>query len=150
MSEEDQVHRGSCLCGNVQYETTGPLRNVIACHCTQCRKTTGHFLAGTSVNKSNLRMVKESTLCWYQSSPGHQRGFCGNCGSSLFWQAENQDGISILAGTLDGPTGIQLKMHIFTNDKGDYYKLSDDLPQYSEDILDAIWTSKTNAKTNKE
>ena len=29
---------GSCLCGAVTYEVHGPLRNVVARHCKQCRK----------------------------------------------------------------------------------------------------------------
>jgi hypothetical protein len=41
------VHSGSCLCKAVSYEVTGPLRNAIGCHCTQCRKMTGHYLAAT-------------------------------------------------------------------------------------------------------
>ena len=133
MSEKNQIHYGSCLCGNVQYQTRGPLKEVVACHCTQCRKFTGHFFASTDVKKTDLSMVKDETLRWYQSSPGYQRGFCGNCGSSLFWQAEDHERIAILAGTFDGPTGVQMKMHIYTANKGDYYELDDDLPKYPGD-----------------
>jgi len=43
------TYTGGCLCGGVRYRATGPLRHVIACHCGQCRKTSGHFAAMTSV-----------------------------------------------------------------------------------------------------
>ncbi|MFM7784547.1 MAG: GFA family protein, partial [Gammaproteobacteria bacterium] len=45
----DDTHSGACLCGVVRYTVQGPLRPVVVCHCTQCRRQTGHYLAATSV-----------------------------------------------------------------------------------------------------
>ncbi len=50
-TEENRMtapYRGSCLCGETKFEVHGPLRNSVACHCTQCRKQTGHYLSATS------------------------------------------------------------------------------------------------------
>jgi hypothetical protein len=116
------AHRGSCLCGLVAYEVDGPLRNVIGCHCTQCRKTTGHFLAATAAKLTDFRLVREEGLAWYRSSDTARRAFCRNCGSTLFWQADGRDYIAIAAGSLDGDTGLRLEGHIFCADKGDYYE----------------------------
>jgi len=116
---------GSCLCGNVAYEVTGPLRNVIGCHCSQCRKTTGHFLAATAASLSDFRLTREEGLVWYRSSDSASRGFCGRCGSTLFWRGDGRDYIAIAAGSLDGPTGLKLEGHIFCADKGDYYDILD-------------------------
>lgn len=127
------IRQGSCLCGQVQYQTDGTLGDVCACHCTQCRKTTGHFFATTDVQKENFKLIKESGLRWYQSSEGIKRGFCQYCGSSLFWENEESKHISILAGTLDGRTGLKMKHHIFTEFKGDYYELNDDVPIFHGD-----------------
>ncbi len=121
----DGTHKGSCLCGGVRYEVSGPLRNVIACHCTQCRKQTGHFMAATAARLEHFRVTKSDELKWYASSAMAERGFCGACGSTLFWQGKGRDYVAIAAGTLDGDTNLRLEGHIFCADKGDYYQISD-------------------------
>lgn len=111
---------GGCLCGAVTYASEGPWRPVIACHCSQCRKTTGHYVSATSVPRESLEVMGEPK--WFTSSDDALRGFCGTCGSQLFWDGAGAN-ISIMAGTLDGPTGLQTKGHIFCADKGDYYEI---------------------------
>lgn len=117
---------GGCLCGAVRFEAQGPLRPVIACHCAQCRKSSGHHVAATSVARDALHVQGEVT--WYQSSERARRGFCGICGSNLFWDGPGPN-MSIFAGTLEAPTGLQLVGHIYCKDKGDYYEINDGLPQ---------------------
>jgi hypothetical protein len=114
---------GSCLCGAVKYEVSGALRPVIACHCTQCRKQTGSFMHATAVPDANLRITERRGLKWYRSSPSAQRGFCGDCGSVLFWKGDGRDYTAIAAGSLDGPTGLVLEGHIYCEDAGDYYEI---------------------------
>jgi hypothetical protein len=125
------VARGGCLCGGVRYQTQGPLRNVIACHCSQCRKTSGHFVAASQVPSANLQLIESTTLRWYRSSPGAERGFCERCGGNLFWReiAPDTGVTSIMAGTLDTPTGLRIIQHIYTADKSDYYEIDDGAPQ---------------------
>lgn len=120
------THTGSCLCGAVNYKTTGPLRPVIACHCTQCRKSSGHHVAATSVARDALHISGDVT--WYASSPRARRGFCGTCGSPLFWDGPGAN-MSIFAGTFDGDPGVRLVAHIFCDDKGSYYELPAGVPQ---------------------
>lgn len=122
--------RGSCLCGAVVFETDALLRPVIACHCTQCRKTSGHFWAATSVPRKALRLVQDEGLAWFQSSAMARRGFCKCCGASLFWDPEGGTDISIGAGCIDGATGVHVACHWYVDDKGDYYELNDGVPQY--------------------
>lgn len=117
---------GSCLCGAVRYRVTGQLRPVIACHCTQCRKTSGHHVAATSAPRDTVEIT--GAVWWYASSDSAQRGFCPICGSNLFWDGPGTH-LSIFAGTLDKPTGLRLSAHIFCADKGDYYEIADGLPQ---------------------
>lgn len=127
------MHTGSCLCGAVTYSLTGPLRNSVACHCLQCRKTSGHYVSATQVGPKQLTITKDDGLRWYQSSPEAQRGFCATCGSSLFWRHEaDNSATSVMSGTLDGTTGITTEKHIFVADKGDYYTLADDVPQHDQ------------------
>lgn len=115
---------GSCLCGAVKYEVHGPLRDVIACHCTQCRKQTGNYMSSTAAQDTELRIVEDRGLKWYRSSDRAKRGFCGECGSVLFWKADGRDYTSIAAGSVDGPTGVKLAGHIFCDNAGDYYEIA--------------------------
>lgn len=114
---------GGCLCGGVRYTLEGPLPDVVACHCTQCRKTTGHFLASTTVDMDHFTLDTDETLSWFNSSEMARRGFCSRCGSNLFWDPLKEDRISISAGTIDGKTGLKIESHIFTDTAGDYYEL---------------------------
>jgi hypothetical protein len=123
------THTGGCLCGAVRYEVAGPLRPVVLCHCTQCRRSTGHFMAATAARHRDFRLREAPELRWFVSSDSARRGFCGRCGSTLFWQGEGRDYVSIAAGTLDGATGLQSACHIHVADKGDYYSIADGVPQ---------------------
>ena len=122
---------GRCLCGAGRYEVDGPLRDVELCHCRACRRWHGHVCAMTAAPAEGLRFVSDAGLRWIDSpeSAAHaRRGFCGECGSSLFWDAPDRDTISIAAGTLDEPTGLRTTFQIYTAYAGDYYELDPDLP----------------------
>lgn len=117
------VRTGGCLCGAVRYRVTGPLRDVLLCHCEQCRRTSGHYVAATRCRRTDLVLDDATGLRWYESSPGIARGFCSTCGSSLFWQRGDADLTSIMAGTLDAPTGLRISGQIHTAAAGDYYRI---------------------------
>lgn len=127
---------GSCNCGGVRYRVDGPLRPVIACHCTPCRKQSGHYVAASGCADEHLTLEADATLKWYAASDTARRGFCGSCGSALFWKRNGSDRTSIMAGTLDEDGGIKLERHIFCADKGDYYELNDGLPVFAQSDLE--------------
>lgn len=129
MSEE---RSGGCLCGRVSYRTRGALRGVVYCHCSQCRRQTGHYLAATDVDDSRIEISGETEIGWYAASDFAKRGFCRNCGSLLFWKRNGSERISVTAGSFHEPTGLESQCHIFVADKGDYYALDDDLPKYDK------------------
>lgn len=145
-SEQGGTHFGRCLCGAVRYEVRGPLRGVVACHCSNCRRWHGHHGAYTSASIHHVRIVERRSLRWYDSTtdatPNVRRGFCGTCGSSLFWHPHDQDTISIAAGTLDAPTGLATVGHIWTSCGGDYYELCDGLPRFVRG-----WAATTESAT---
>ncbi|MBX3570474.1 MAG: GFA family protein [Rhizobiaceae bacterium] len=122
-------HTGSCSCGAVRFTISAPLRGVIYCHCLQCRKQTGHFLAATSAPEASLAIEGAEAITWYRASDAARRGFCRICGSGLFWRPEEGGQISILAGAFDTPTGLVAAEHIFVEEKSDYYAIDDGLPQ---------------------
>lgn len=115
---------GGCLCGGVTYELKGALRPVVACHCAQCRKTSGHYVAATQVAAKDVD-ISGGTLTWYRSSDTAERGFCKVCGSNLFWRRFGSEHISIWAGTIDGPTGLRMESQLHAESAGDYYDLPD-------------------------
>lgn len=123
MSDQSKVFSGGCLCGAVRYEVDSPLRDVIGCHCNQCRRTSGHHVAATRAPLSGFRLIEQDGLKWFESSEAAKRGFCETCGSNLFWQCYDRDSISIFAGTLDQPTGLRMTTQMCTDTKGDYYDL---------------------------
>ena len=123
-----QVITGGCQCGGVRYEVRGKLRDVIACHCTQCRRTSGHFVAATACRRRTFTLVKDDTLKWYVAVPGFRRGFCNQCGSSLLFEEESGDRVSIAAGSLDEPQGLKIAAHIFASEAGDYYDIDTSVP----------------------
>ncbi len=125
-------HSGSCLCGAVRFRTTGALRGVIYCHCSQCRKQSGHHYASTNVADACLTVDGGDNVAWYQSSGDAKRGFCRTCGSVLFWKHRELDYTSINAGAFETPSGLNGAMHIFVADKGDYYSIDDGLPQFAQ------------------
>ncbi len=126
---------GRCLCGAVCYAVDGPLRDVSYCHCSQCRRTSGHFLAASACDAGHLRLLEDRGLRWYRSSPLAERGFCKHCGASLFWRPAHGRHISIMAGTLDVPTNLQAVEHIHVDSASDYYVIDDGLPRYAHDLL---------------
>ena len=121
---------GRCLCGAVQFSATGAFEHAEACHCTQCARWTGSYLASTVVKRSDLSISNSDTLKWFNSSETGRRGFCTTCGSSLFWKRVGGDDIDILVGSLDQPTGLKIREHIYVADKNDYYEIADDALQY--------------------
>jgi hypothetical protein len=128
-----KIARGRCLCGAVQFEVHGPLRPIIYCHCTMCRRSSGHYVAATACAPRDLELKCSEGLRWYQSSAAARRGFCMHCGSQLFWEPRQGAHVSIMAGALDGRTGLTASEHIFVADAADYYRILDGLPHKPAD-----------------
>lgn len=118
-------HSGSCLCGAVTFTVDGQLAAPDGCHCTACRKTSGHFFASTDIPRSSLKVMGSNKITWFKSSSRVRRGFCSACGSPLFWDPDERDWIGIAMGAFDGPTDTHLHVHVHTAEKGDYYRIED-------------------------
>ena len=125
-----QLRHGSCLCGRVRFSVAGPLKPPDACHCRQCRKSSGHYFVSTDAPRSAVHIEGVEHVSWFQSSDKARRGFCAHCGASMFWDPLHRDWIGLAMGAFDTPTDTQIEMHIFVAEKGDYYEISDGLPQH--------------------
>ncbi|MBI3439532.1 MAG: GFA family protein [Proteobacteria bacterium] len=124
------MHTGSCLCGAVRFEVEGDLPPPDACHCVQCRKTSGHYFVSTDVPRSRLIIRGGENVTWYRSSEKVRRGFCKTCGASLFWDPIERDWLGVAMGAFDGPTGTHIHVHVHAGEKGDYYEIGDGVPRY--------------------
>nr|WP_229849220.1 GFA family protein [Paracoccus aerius] len=116
---------GRCLCGAVTFAGRWGGDDLRACHCSQCRRWSGHVWAAAETADLTIR----GEVKWFRSSEEAERGFCPECGSSLFWRRRDRGGIEVAPGAVDSPTGLRMAGHIFVADKGDYYDIADGLPQ---------------------
>ena len=117
--------KGKCECGKVGFSVESLRKTVTVCHCSQCRRLSGHVWASTRAAYKDVHFSTDEGLQWYTSSDFAKRGFCKFCGSCLFFRLNGEDGIAIAAGCLESPTGLAVDRHIYLKDKGDYYEVSD-------------------------
>ena len=85
---------GVAFAGLLRLRSTGQLRDVVLCHCTECRRWAGHAWAASAA-PFDERRVHGGPWASVDRQPGlsvhdARRGFCGECGSSLFWQVPGE------------------------------------------------------------
>lgn len=132
---------GSCLCGAVRYRVDGPLRGIIVCHCGQCRRRHGYLGGYTSAARADVVLEGEGAVRWFATSARGRCGFCGTCGSSLFFEPAAEARLAIAVGSLDQPSGLAVIGHEYVADKADYVRIDDGLPAAAGDF---------HAKSEKE
>lgn len=130
MNNPQHTHTGGCLCGAVRYSISGPIRDVVICHCSMCQKLHGAAGAHSKARKSDITFTEDHGLAWFASSDRARRGFCKDCGSSLFWEPVNQLTMGILAGSLDDSSMLKTIGHIFTEEKCAFSDTSDHCKLY--------------------
>lgn len=130
MNDALQEVTGGCYCGRVRYRARHVSPEVTECHCSQCRKQSGHRYASTGAKTSDIEIEGAGGLTWFRASPAAERGFCTTCGSLLFWRRSDEDYTCILAASLDEPSRLHMAKHVFVESKGDYYEITDGLPQF--------------------
>ena len=131
MSNTDKISSGGCYCGAVRYQVTGPLRDVVNCHCSECQRLNGNFGSHSKAPTRHLAITADDGLTWFQISAAARRAFCRRCGSALFWESQDQPSTGIVAGSLDDSSELTTLGHIFVAEKPAYYQLTDDLPQFT-------------------
>ncbi|HZH44627.1 MAG TPA: GFA family protein [Lysobacter sp.] len=120
------------MCGAISFEVSGELKRPDACHCSQCRKFSGHYFVSTDVPRDAVRITGGENITWFPSSERVRRGFCSICGCSLFFDPPAKDWIGVAMGAFDGPSETSIELHVFAAEKGDYYEIVDGLPQYEQ------------------
>jgi len=122
---------GGCLCGAVTYRLTGPLADVLHCHCENCRRTTGNFVAAARIATSSIEVTDaDGRLTWYRL-PYARYGFCSSCGSTLFWvSAEDEATTSVMTGPLDSADGLDLAGVWFAGEAQAHHAVPDRVPHF--------------------
>lgn len=110
---------GGCLCGAIRYSIDAPIKELRACHCRDCQRTSG---AGGSVNA----VVPSSAFQLTHGTPKRlavtaasgrtlYRHFCSDCGSPIYSQrATTPETLVVRAGTFDEPVDAKITAHIWT------------------------------------
>ncbi len=98
------VYSGGCQCGAVRFHVEGALGDASICHCRMCQKASANFyLPLVSVRGTKLSWTRGEPRR-FRSSNHAWRGFCGDCGTPLFYEAP--DGIAMAIATFDHPETI--------------------------------------------
>lgn len=127
------THEGGCLCGSVRFRVQGPLREILVCHCIECRRWSGRAWAATASRLGDLEVIESGALTWLpspRSDHAAERGFCGRCGSSLFWRVPGAERVSLAAGALDDPSRLQVAAHIWVDHAADWERPPESVPAY--------------------
>lgn len=131
MSSVAEPVAGACLCGALQFRIQLPTKWCAHCHCSYCRRSHGAgFVTWIGVELPQFDLISQRTLCWFDSSPGASRGFCGVCGSSVLFKSLRWPGeIHIARACVPGPIDREPSAHVFTDSAVDWIHLGDDLPR---------------------
>jgi len=127
------MYTGGCLCGAVRFEIHGGIRNIVYCHCSQCRKAQGSaFATNGIVNAADFKIVAgEEMLTGYEATPGQTKSFCRVCGSPIMSRSvSSPDQVRVRLGTVESDIGERPGAHIFVTSKANWEDICGDLPQY--------------------
>lgn len=85
---------GSCLCGAVTFAAALPARWVAHCHCTRCQRAHGApFVTWVGFSEEQVQIASPGIeLRWFETEEGAGRGFCGHCGSPMFFRSTRYPG----------------------------------------------------------
>lgn len=127
------MYTGRCLCGAVQYEIHGEIRNIVCCHCSECRKAQGSAFATNGIVRSDEFKILSGAdaLTGYEATPGQIKYFCKICGSPIISKtASNPQQVRVRLGTIESDISERPQAHIFVTSKANWEDIGGDLPQY--------------------
>ena len=140
------THEGGCLCGAIRFAVHGPLREILVCHCSECRRWAGRAWAATAARDADLELRGGDAMVWVlspRSAHGARRGFCRHCGAGLFWRAPARDRTSISVGALDDPSGLRVAAHIWVEQGAGWERPPEGVPTfrrgYPDDAPPLAW-----------
>lgn len=128
---------GGCNCGGVRYQIEGKPVVVAQCHCKNCQRHSGSAFSVNLMVKSD-GVTTKGELTTYEDhdtrsgNPVYRR-FCGTCGSPIFSElADSQGMVIVKAGTLDDPTGMVPGVSVWTSTKWPWVTLPEGQHSFPE------------------
>ena len=122
---------GRCLCGALRYsfEASAVLEQNF-CHCESCRRATASPVTAFVIVRADAFRWTGGAPSTYVSSPGVTRGFCGTCGTPVFyWNDDRPDQVDLYSATLDAPETAAPEEHSFWSERLPWTPVADDLPK---------------------
>lgn len=135
---------GRCLCGKVKFTIAEQIDEVGACHCEMCRRWAGGPLLAIHC-KGPVAFEGEDKIVRYKSSDWAERGFCGTCGSNLFYFLVPAGEYIMSPGALDDQTGLKFTSQVFIDEKPDWYAFANDTKNMTGAELFAQFAPKDDA-----
>ena len=129
---------GGCICGAVRFDAK-PDDHFHACHCDTCRRWSGGVYLGVEVGDT-LRVEDEAELRWYASSEWAQRGFCGRCGATLFWDAPDFGKIYVAYNAFDEAPHGDFATELYIDRKPDAYSFAQSTQKLTKAEVEAQFT----------
>lgn len=129
------MYKGGCLCGAVRFTISGEIRNIVYCHCSECRKAQGSAFATNGIVARDKFSIEtgEDALTGYESTPGQTKYFCRYCGSPIISKTiSKSDQVRVRLGTVESDIVERPVAHIFVTSKAPWEDIGGDLPQYAE------------------
>jgi hypothetical protein len=134
------VLTGQCLCGAVRLQGRGRFK-IDVCHCGICRRWHGGPATGIAFSDGITAAGMESVR-WHRSSDWAERGFCGACGSTLFYRfVEQPEALMGMAGSFDLPADAHIEEEIYIDHKPGWYDFDCDVPCLTEAEVVAKYTA---------
>ncbi|SJZ55511.1 GFA family protein [Consotaella salsifontis] len=115
---------GKCLCGAVRFEAVVEKLEVGACHCGICRRWAGGPFMAVGASAAVLSGIDDLGI--FQSSEWGERGFCRECGSSLFWRSRDESHYALSVNALQDASDATFSTEIFIDSKPAWYDFAND------------------------
>ena len=132
MAAPSNERTGHCLCGRVSYRAGEPLGEILQCHCENCRRLSGNFVAATRTRTDQLQIDDPDDGFRWHDLGYAKYGFCRNCGSTLFYQAADRPHITaVMVGGLDDASGLALESVWFADEAQAHNSLPAGVPHHA-------------------
>jgi hypothetical protein len=120
----------------VRFEVSGALVSARYCHCTRCQRRSGTAASATAaIVPGSFRIVQgEDRIREWKPEGGHEKWFCGDCGSALFTRnRDDPSQIGVRMGAFDEDPGVRPSARQFVAYAAPWEAIPDDgLPRYPE------------------
>lgn len=143
MSKADRI-AGSCLCGSVRFTAIPAKAEMGVCHCGMCRRWSGGVFMAVDCGAS-VEFESGSEPGIFRSSDWGERGFCRDCGSTLFWRAVDGSTTVVSIQAFEQPERFAFTSEIFIDSKPANYEFANSTHKMTAAEVYAAFAPKDSA-----